>query len=121
MHREDPVVEYRYAGIEMFEEMIAAISKDIVMIMLHIRKKPEVERKQEVKVTGTNKGDSGSKETCSEKRTRKFSRMILAHAASAIRMDARLSIRTVADAISNKLESCLLCRHDFAPEPANRF
>ena len=42
--QKDPVVEYRYAGIEMFEEMIAAISKDIVMIMLHIRKKPEVER-----------------------------------------------------------------------------
>ena len=35
--QKDPVVEYRYAGIEMFEEMIAAISKDIVMIMLHIR------------------------------------------------------------------------------------
>ena len=59
--QKDPVVEYRYAGIEMFEEMIAAISKDIVMIMLHIRKKPEVERKQEVKVTGTNKDDSGPK------------------------------------------------------------
>ena len=118
--QKDPVVEYRYAGIEMFEEMIAAISKDIVMIMLHIRKKPEVERKQEVKVTGTNKDDSGQRNLFRE-RTRKFSRMILAHAASAIRMDARLSIRTVADAISNKLESCLLCRHDFAPEPANRF
>ena len=51
--QKDPVVEYRYAGIQMFDEMIAAISKDIVMIMLHIRKKQEVERKQEVKVTGT--------------------------------------------------------------------
>ena len=38
--QKDPVVEYRYAGIQMFDEMIAAISKDIVMIMLHIRKKP---------------------------------------------------------------------------------
>ena len=36
-------------------------------------------------------------------------------------MDARLSIRTVADAISNKLESCLLCRHAFAPEPAKKW
>ena len=62
-----PVVEYRYAGIEMFEEMIAAISKDIVMIMLHIRKKPEVERKQEVKVTGTNKDDSGPKKPVQRK------------------------------------------------------
>ena len=63
----DPVVEYRYAGIQMFDEMIAAISKDIVMIMLHIRKKPEVERKQEVKVTGTNKDDSGPKKPVQRK------------------------------------------------------
>ena len=65
--QKDPVVEDRYAGIEMFEEMIAAISKDIVMIMLHIRKKPEVERKQEVKVTGTNKDDSGPKKPVQRK------------------------------------------------------
>ena len=65
--QKDPVVEYRYAGIEMFEEMIAAMSKDIVMIMLHIRKKPEVERKQEVKVTGTNKDDSGPKKPVQRK------------------------------------------------------
>ena len=65
--QKDPVVEYRYAGIEMFEEMIAAISKDIVMIMLHIRKKPEVERKQDVKVTGTNKDDSGPKKPVQRK------------------------------------------------------
>ena len=65
--QKDPVVEYRYAGIEMFEEMIAAISKDIVMIMLHIRKKPEVERKQEMKVTGTNKDDSGPKKPVQRK------------------------------------------------------
>ena len=65
--QKDPVVEYRYAGIEMFEEMIAAISKDIVMIMLHIRKKPEVERKQEVKVIGTNKDDSGPKKPVQRK------------------------------------------------------
>ena len=65
--QKDPVVEYRYAGIQMFDEMIAAISKDIVMIMLHIRKKPEVERKQEVKVTGTNKVDSGPKKPVQRK------------------------------------------------------
>ena len=65
--QKDPVVEYRYAGIQMFDEMIAAISKDIVMIMLHIRKKPEVERKQEVKVTGTNKDDSGPKKPVQRK------------------------------------------------------
>lgn len=65
--QKDPVVEYRYAGIQMFDEMIAAISKDIVMIMLHIRKKPEVERKKEVKVTGTNKDDSGPKKPVQRK------------------------------------------------------
>ena len=37
------------------------------MIMLHIHKKPEVERKQEVKVTGTNKDDSGPKKPVQRK------------------------------------------------------
>jgi preprotein translocase subunit SecA len=54
----DPVVEYRYAGIDMFEEMTASIAHDIVTIMLHIRKRPEAERQQVAKVTGTNKDDT---------------------------------------------------------------
>ena len=107
--QKDPVVEYRYAGIEMFEEMIAAISKDIVMIMLHIRKKPEVERKQEVKVTGTNKDDSGPKKPVQRKNKKVQPN------------DPCPCGKCYPDAISNKLKSCLLCRHDFAPEPANRF
>ncbi len=54
----DPVVEYRYAGIDMFDEMTASIAHDIVTIMLHIRKRPEAERQQVAKVTGTNKDDT---------------------------------------------------------------
>jgi preprotein translocase subunit SecA len=56
--QKDPVVEYRYAGIDMFEEMTASIAHDIVTIMLHIRRKPEAEREQVAKVTGTNKDET---------------------------------------------------------------
>ena len=59
--QKDPVVEYRYAGIEMFEEMIAAISRDVVSIMLHIQRKPQTEREQVAKPVSTNKDDTGVK------------------------------------------------------------
>ena len=52
------MVEYRYAGIDMFEEMTASIAHDIVTIMLHIRRRPEAERQQVAKVTGTNKDET---------------------------------------------------------------
>ena len=60
--QKDPVVEYRYAGIDMFEEMTASIAHDIVTIMLHIRRKPEAEREQVAKVTGTNKDETATRQ-----------------------------------------------------------
>ena len=64
----DPVVEYRYAGIEMFDEMTASIYKDVVTIMLHVRRKPATEREQVAKVTGTNRdGASPAKRTVRRK------------------------------------------------------
>ncbi len=60
--QKDPVVEFRYAATDMFDEMVAAISEETVRTLLHVRKKPaETERKQVAKVTGTNKDDSGPK------------------------------------------------------------
>lgn len=58
--QKDPVVEYRYAAIDMFNDMIASISEQIVRIMLHIRKQPTAEREQVAKVTGTNKDASAA-------------------------------------------------------------
>ena len=60
----DPVIEYKFEGFEMFEEMIKNIQQDAVKIMLHIRVDrehgaPKRERVAEP-VTATH-GDSGPK------------------------------------------------------------
>ncbi|MDE5863365.1 MAG: preprotein translocase subunit SecA [Lachnospiraceae bacterium] len=54
----DPLVEYKFAGFDMFEEMEAAIRQDTVKAMLHIRVEQKVEREEVAKVTGTNKDDT---------------------------------------------------------------
>ncbi len=55
--QKDPVVEYRYAGRQMFEEMIASVEHDIVTVMFHLRKKPETQREQVAKPAATNRTD----------------------------------------------------------------
>ncbi len=57
----DPLVEYKFAGFDMFEDMIASIRKDTVKAMLHLRVEQKVEREEVAKVTGTNKDDSATK------------------------------------------------------------
>ncbi len=57
----DPLVEYKFAGFDMFEDMEAAIRQDTVKAMLHIRVEQKVEREEVAKVTGTNKDDSATK------------------------------------------------------------
>jgi preprotein translocase subunit SecA len=54
----DPLVEYKFMGFEMFDEMTEAIRKDTVMALMHVRIEQNVEREQVAKVTGTNKDDS---------------------------------------------------------------
>ena len=63
MAGKDPVVEYKMAGFDMFNEMIASIKEETARIMFHIKLKPkeEVKREQVAKVTGTNKDDSVKK------------------------------------------------------------
>jgi len=51
----DPVVEYKFSGYDMFDEMIRAITQDTVKTMMHIRVEQKVEREEVAKVTGTNK------------------------------------------------------------------
>lgn len=60
--QKDPLVEYKFAGYEMFEEMTNAISEDTVRALMHIRIEEPVEREEVVKVTGTNKDESVGKE-----------------------------------------------------------
>ena len=54
----DPVVEYKFAGFEMFDAMIDAISEETVKAMMHVQIEQKVEREQVAQVTGTNKDDS---------------------------------------------------------------
>lgn len=54
----NPVVEYKFNGFEMFQDMIDAISEDTVKALMHVRVEQKVEREQVAKVTGTNKDDS---------------------------------------------------------------
>ena len=57
----DPVVEYKFAGFEMFQSMIDAIAEETVKALTHIRIEQKVEREQVAKVTGTNKDESAVK------------------------------------------------------------
>ena len=59
----DPLVEYKMAGYDMFNEMSQGIMEDTVRTLFRIRVEQKVEREQVAKVTGTNKDDeSGVRE-----------------------------------------------------------
>jgi preprotein translocase subunit SecA len=53
-----PIVEYKFQGYEMFNDMIDSIREDTVKALLHVRIEQKVEREQVAKVTGTNRDDS---------------------------------------------------------------
>ncbi|MCM1459535.1 MAG: preprotein translocase subunit SecA [Bacteroides sp.] len=57
----DPVVEYKFAGFDMFNEMTAAIREETVQMILHVRIEQKVEREEVAKVTGTNRDDTAKK------------------------------------------------------------
>ena len=54
----DPLVEYKMAAYDMFDEMTRGISEDTVRILYHVKVEQKVEREPAAKVTGTNKDDS---------------------------------------------------------------
>lgn len=56
----DPVVEYKFAGFDMFDAMIDAITEDTVKALTHIQVEQHVEREKVAEVTGTNKDESVS-------------------------------------------------------------
>ena len=57
----DPLVEYKMAGFDMFDEMIAGIQEDTIRLLYHVKVEQKVEREQVAKVTGTNKDESAAK------------------------------------------------------------
>ena len=57
----DPLVEYKMAGFDMFDEMFAGIQEDTIRLLYHVQVEQKVEREQVAKVTGTNKDESAAK------------------------------------------------------------
>ena len=57
----DPLVEYKMAGFDMLDEMIAGIQEDTIRLLYHVQVEQKVEREQVAKVTGTNKDESAAK------------------------------------------------------------
>ena len=56
----DPLVEYKMAGFDMFDEMTAAIQEDTIRLLYHVKIEQKVEREQVAKVTGTNKDETAA-------------------------------------------------------------
>ena len=54
----DPLVEYKMAGFDMFDDMISSIQEDTIRLLYHVQVEQKVEREQVAKVTGTNKDDT---------------------------------------------------------------
>ncbi|MBQ6695622.1 MAG: preprotein translocase subunit SecA [Lachnospiraceae bacterium] len=54
----NPIVEYKMAGYDMFDEMTQNIKEETVRMLFRIKVEQKVEREQVAKVTGTNKDDS---------------------------------------------------------------
>ena len=59
--QKNPVVEYRNAGFDMFDQMTQSIREDTVRLLMHIRIEQKVEREQVAKPVATNKDDSVAK------------------------------------------------------------
>ena len=58
----DPLVEYKMAGYDMFDDLIANIQEDTIRLLYHVKIEQKVEREQVAKVTGTNKEETALKE-----------------------------------------------------------
>ena len=56
--QKDPIVEYKMAGFDMFDDMISAIQEDTVRLLYHVQVEQKVEREQVAKISGTNKDES---------------------------------------------------------------
>ncbi len=54
----DPLVEYKMAGYDMFDELTASIREDTVRMLCHVQVERKVEREEVAKATGTNRDDS---------------------------------------------------------------
>ena len=56
----DPLVEYKFQGFDMFNEMTESIQEETVTALMHVKLEQKVEREQVAKISGTNKDDSAN-------------------------------------------------------------
>ncbi len=56
----DPVIEYKFEAMDMFEEMISAIKEDTVRHLFHVVPQSKIERTEVAKPTAENLGGDGS-------------------------------------------------------------
>ena len=58
----DPLVEYKLAGYDMFNEMNRNIMEETVRVLFHVKVEQKVEREEVAKVTGTNKDETTARD-----------------------------------------------------------
>ena len=56
----DPVIEFKFEGMDMFDEMVAAIKEDTVKHIFHARLAKDIKREQVAQPTQAIHGESGS-------------------------------------------------------------
>ena len=59
--QKDPLVEYKMAGYDMFDDLIASIQEATVRMLFYTKFVKAEEREQVAKVTGTNKDDTATR------------------------------------------------------------
>lgn len=60
--QKDPLVEYKIAGYEMFQDMTDAVQEEAVRLLYRIKIEQKLEREQVAKPTGTNQDNSLSRQ-----------------------------------------------------------
>ncbi len=70
----DPLVEYKFAGYDMFEEMSNSIQEDTVRILYRIRPANKIERERVANVTSTNRGDTPAAKEPYKRKEKKIGR-----------------------------------------------
>ncbi|NLI89608.1 MAG: preprotein translocase subunit SecA [Epulopiscium sp.] len=72
----DPLVEYKFAGFDMFEEMSYAIKEDVTRAMYHVRiaENQEIKREHVVKPTSTSRQDDSAEKEPARREVEKVGR-----------------------------------------------
>ncbi len=69
--QKDPLVEYKMAGFDLFDDMIASMEEETVRALYHVRLEQKVEREEVAKPVGTNK-DEPAKRAPKQRKSKKI-------------------------------------------------